>query len=128
MPSQDTRCARHARAGRARVEAERVPRDGGEGGDEQAGQPRLHLAARPGAAAAAREAEVEDVHERCQRHVSHVYIHHLLVLVSHTCFSRVSRHLRTPYVIYTVIHYSTMMEIVCLKSLVFLIGISFSQV
>lgn len=54
-----------ARAGGAGVEAECVPRAGGQGG---AGQARARAFARP-AAAAARQAQVEDVHERRERPV-----------------------------------------------------------
>lgn len=64
---QDAR--RYARARGVGVQAERVPRNGGEGGAAQARRARLAQPHRPGAAAAAREAQVEDVHERGQRHV-----------------------------------------------------------
>lgn len=63
---QDAR--RYARARGVGVKAERVPRNGREGGAPQARRP-LAQPHRAGAAAAAREAQVEDVHERGQRHV-----------------------------------------------------------
>lgn len=66
--SQDTR--RNARPGRVGVETERVPRDGGKRDGGETRRARVRQPHRPGAAAAAREAQVEDVHERRQGLVS----------------------------------------------------------